>query len=132
VVAVDETHGRAPLLDGIAGAVLALEAVLLAVITVMYGSYAALNQGGERFLWGATAVCAIFTVGVATVVWGFWTRRRFANGGAFATQLLVGAGGVWLVGTMPWLGAALIAGAVVVAIAVMKRLASLPRSEPSD
>jgi hypothetical protein len=132
VVAVNETRPGTSMLDRAAGVVLAFEAVLLAVITVTYGAYAALNQGGERFLWGATIVCATFTAGIVAVVWGFWTKRRFAHGGAFATQLLVGAGGVWLIGTMPWLGAALIVGAVVVAIAVMRRLASLPRPHAED
>ena len=129
---MEETSKRGSVLDRAAGLVLALEAVLFAVITVLYGSYAVLGQGGERFLWGATAVCAIITAGVAFVVWGFWARRRFALGGAFALQLLAGAGGVWLIGTMPWLGAGLIVGAIVVAIAVMRRVAALPRPTESD
>jgi hypothetical protein len=132
VVAVEPTSGRRSALDAVAGSLLALESVVLAVVTVLYGSYAALDQGGQRFLWGATAVSGIFTAGVVAVTWGFWTRKRFAHGGAFAVQLLMGAAGVWLLGTIAWLGAALIAGAVVIVIAVMKRVAALPTPQGED
>lgn len=99
----------------------------MAVVTVLYGSYAVLDQGGERFLWGAAVVSALLTAGMAAVTWGFATRRRFAHGAAFAWQLLQGAAGVWLLGTLTWLGGGLIVAAIVVAVAVMRRVATMPR-----
>jgi hypothetical protein len=130
--AVESTSARVGVLDRVATALLALETVLMAAVTALYGSYAVLDQGGERFLWGATVVSALLTVGIGVVTWGFWTRRRFSHGAAFAWQLLQGAAGVWLVGTMPWLGAALIVAAIVVAVAVMRRIASMPRLSEED
>ena len=113
-------------LDLAARVALVLEAVLMAVVTVAYGAYAVLDQGAGRFYWGAVVVSALLTAGIGAVAWGFFTGRRFALGGAFAWQLLQGAAGVWLFGTMPALAVALLVASVIVAAAVMRRLAALP------
>src|SRR5690606_24305406 len=115
------TSRRLSVLDRVAGVALILEIVLGLVITVVYGAYAVLTDVGDRYYWGAAMVVGILVAGVAAVTRGWWNGSRFANGGAFAAQMLYGAAGVWLLGTMPALAVALIAAALLVAVAAMRR-----------
>lgn len=107
---------------------LVLEALLAGFITTRYVVYAGFDESGTRFLWGAAVVSALLTVGVAIVAWGFIVGRRFALGGAFALQLFMGAAGVWLLGTMPVLGAAFILAALTVAFAVSRRVSAISQA----
>jgi len=127
LVAVDKPGGAARALDLVARVALVLEALLMAGVATMYGIYAAFDESGERFLWGATVVSAMLAIGVGLVAWGFAKGRRFALGGAFAWQLLQLAIGAWLLGTATGLGVALIVTAVLVMVAVMRRVGALPR-----
>ena len=121
---------RTPL-DVVARVIVVLEAVLMAVITAAYVAYAILDEASGRFLWGAAVVCALFTAGMVAVAWGFNKGKRFALGAAFAWQLMQVSAGVWLLGSNPAVGIPLLVAAGIVAAAVMKRVARLPR-EPED
>ena len=129
LVAVSKTAVPRTLIDLLARIALVLEALLMVVVTAGYGLYAVLDEGAGRFYWGAVVVSALLAAGLGAVAWGFATGRRFALGGAFAWQLLQGAAGVWLFGTMPALAVALVIAAIIVAAAVMRRLAGLPRTQ---
>lgn len=132
LLVVNKALKRMSVLDTVATVCLAAEVVTLIVLTVSYSTYAINTDGAQRFLWGAAAVCLLFALGLAFVTWGFYKGRRFALGAAFAWQLLQVAAVSWLLGSAPWIAGALLVMAVVVAAAVMKRVASLPRDRAVD
>lgn len=132
MVLVEPASTRLSILDRIAGAVLLLEALLGVVVTVGYVLYAVLTDVGDLYYWGAAIVAGIMTAGIGLVVRGWLRRRRFANGAAFATQLLYGAAGVWFLGANLLIAVPLIAGAVIVAVAAMKRISSVARAQAQD
>lgn len=123
---------RLSLLDRIAGVALILEVLLGVVLTVGYVVYAILTDGGDLYLWGATIVMALIVAGIAAVARGWWQRKRFANGGVFATQMLYGAAGVWVLGSATVLGIALIAAALVTAVAALNRISAMARAEADE
>jgi hypothetical protein len=129
---VEKLSPSAAILDLAARIILVLETLLMATITAAYVAYALLDEESGRFLWGAAVVCALFTVGIAWVAWGFNKGKRFALGAAFAWQLMQVSAGVWLLGSNPAVGAALLATAAIVAFAVMRRVARLPREPEQD
>lgn len=119
---------RPGFLDFAARILLVLEALLTAFITSRYAIYAVFDESGTRFLWGAAVVSGLLTIGVAVVAWGFVAGKRFALGAAFAWQLFMGAAGVWLLGTLPVLGVALIVAALTIAFAVARRVSTISRA----
>ena len=120
-----KTSSVAGFLDVSALVILAVETALVAVISVGYVAYALVERSFSGLGWSLAAVAAILAVGLGAFTRGFAKRRRFALGGAMTWQLMQASVGVWLLGTLSVVGALLIASAVVVAIAVFRRLAAL-------
>lgn len=104
--------------------ILVIETVVTALVAVGYGVYALLDSDNPAMAAALGAVMAVFAVGVGVFTWGFAKRRRFALSGALAWQLMQASVGVWMMTTVPALGAALILLAVVVAVAVVRRQAA--------
>jgi hypothetical protein len=118
-------RGVAAVIDTTALVVLALETVLVAAISVGYVAYALIERSFSGLGWSLAAVAAILATGMALFTRGFARHQRFALGGALTWQLMQASVGVWVLGTRPALGAALIASAAVVVVAVAKRQSAL-------
>jgi hypothetical protein len=117
------------LMDAVALAILVAETALVAVIALGYVAYALIDRSFSGLGLSLAAVAAILAAGLGLFTRGFAKRRRFALGGAMTWQLMQASVGVWLLGTFPFVGAMLIAAAVIVAVAVFKRQAALGRHE---
>lgn len=120
-----KTRSGTAVVDAAALVILAAETALVAVIAVGYAAYALIDRSFSGLGVALAAVAAILAAGLGMFTRGFAQRRRYALGGAMTWQLMQASVGVWLLGTLPVVGGALIATAVVVAIAVFKRQASL-------
>lgn len=118
-------RGSAAVVDRAALVILALETVLMAVISVGYAAYALIERTFSGLGWSLAGVAAILAVGMALFTRGFAQRKRYALGGALTWQLMQASVGVWVLGTLPVVGVALIVTAVVVVIAVVKRQSAL-------
>ncbi len=117
------------LIDAVALTILVAETALVAVIALGYVAYALIERSFTGLGLALAAVAAILAAGLGLFTRGFAKRRRFALGGAMTWQLMQASVGVWLLGTFPFVGAMLIAAAVLVAVAVFKRQAALGRQE---
>ena len=116
-------------MDAVALAILVAETAFVAVIALGYVAYALIDRSFSGLGLSLAAVAAILASGLGLFTRGFAKRRRFALGGAMTWQLMQASVGVWLLGTLPFVGAMLIAAAVIVAVAVFKRQAALGRHE---
>ena len=116
-------------LDVVAIAILGLETALVGVIAVGYVVYALLDSEFSGLGVSLAVVAAIMATGAGFFTWGYARRRRFALGGAMTWQLMQASVGVWLVGTRPVPGVALLLCAVIVAVAVMRRQSALGAEE---
>lgn len=124
-----KTRSGTAVVDAAALVILVAETALVAVIAVGYAAYALIDRSFSGLGVSLAAVAAILAAGLGMFTRGFAQRRRYALGGAMTWQLMQASVGVWLLGTLPVVGGALIATAVVVAIAVFKRQASLGRED---
>lgn len=118
------------ILDVAALVILVAETALVGVIAVGYAVYSLVDRSFTGLGLALAAVAAILAAALALFTRGFAQRRRFALGGAMTWQLMQASVGVWLLGTFAVFGAALIATAVLVAVAVFKRQSALGRTEP--
>jgi len=114
----------AAVLDTAALVVLGAETALVGVIAVGYAAYALLERSFSGLGWSLAGVAAVLAVGLGMFTRGFALRRRYALGGAMTWQLMQVSVGVWLAGSLPVAGVALIVSAVLVAVAVFKRQAA--------
>lgn len=121
---MQERRTAPAILDAAALVILVVETVATALVAVGYGVYALLDSDNPTMAAALGVVMAIFAAGIGAFTWGFAKRRRFALSGALAWQLMQASVGVWLMTTVPAVGAALILVAVVVAVAVVRRQAS--------
>lgn len=124
---MDKSTRVTALVDAAALVILAAETALMTVIAVGYAAYALIDRSFSGLGLSLAGVAAILAVGLGLFTRGFSKRRRFALGGAMTWQLMQASVGVWLLGTFPAVGAALIATAIIVAVAVFKRQAALGR-----
>jgi len=119
-------------LDVAALVILAAETALVVAISVGYVAYALIERSFSGLGWSLAAVAAILAVGLGAFTRGFAQRRRYALGGAMTWQLMQASVGVWLLGTLPVVGALLIVCAAVVAAAVLRRQSALGDPGPLD
>jgi len=127
-----KTGGAAAWVDVAALVILAAETALVALISVGYVAYALIERSFSGLGWSLAAVAAILAAGLAAFTRGFAQRRRYALGGAMTWQLMQASVGVWLLGTLPVVGALLIVCAAVVAVAVVRRQSALGDPAPRD
>ncbi len=126
---MDKSKRLTALMDVVALVILGAETALVAVIAVGYAVYALIERPFSGLILSLAAVAAILAVGLGLFTRGFAKRRRFALGGAMTWQLMQASVGVWLLGTLPVVGASLIFAAAIVAFVVFKRQAALGRAE---
>lgn len=124
---MDKSRGAAPVLDLAAVVILALETALVAVIALGYATYSLVDRSYTGLGLSLALVAAILAAGLGVFTRGYAKRRRYALGGALTWQLMQASVGVWLMGTLPVVGAALIVTAAIVAVAVFRRQAALGR-----
>lgn len=125
---MDKKAVRLRPLEVIAGTLLALETLYVAFLATAYGIYAFNEESARRFYLGVCVVGLLLALGLAIATWGWWGSKRFATSAALTWQLLQLSLGVWVLGASPLAGVALIAGAVVVGLAALKRHAALARA----
>ena len=118
------------ILDLAALLLMALETAATALVAIGYAIYALVDRQFSGLGVSLAAVAAIMAFGIGAFTWGFATHKRFALGGALTWQLMQASVGVWMVTTRPVVGAALIATAAVVTVAVVRRQSAYGKDGP--